>query len=107
VVVISYKEPDPYPIPSPNPTDPNLFILTLTYAGVKAGVNYGLNKLRFISPVHVGSEIRTRVTLKEVSEVPGGFQLVSEVSVEQKRAGSSEPEKKPAAIAETISRIYL
>lgn len=46
------------------------------------GVNYGLNKVRFVAPVHVGSKIRTRVVLKEVSEVPGGIQVIVESTFE-------------------------
>jgi acyl dehydratase len=75
--------------------------------GTKMGVNYGLNKVRFMAPVMVGSKIRTRVILKEVTDVPGGYQLVHEVIFEQLRPGSSEPEKKPSCIAETVTRIYL
>jgi acyl dehydratase len=48
------------------------------------GVNYGLNKVRFIAPVHVGSSVRTRVTLKEVTDVPGGIQVVIEGTFEVK-----------------------
>jgi len=75
--------------------------------GVKMGVNYGLNKVRFVSPVHVGSKVRTRVTLKEVTEVPGGIQVVIEGVFEVQEKGKSEPAKKPVAIAEQIARYYL
>ncbi len=48
------------------------------------GVNYGLNKVRFIAPVHVGASVRTRVTLKEVTDVPGGIQVIIEGTFEVK-----------------------
>jgi len=75
--------------------------------GVKMGVNYGLNKVRFIAPVHVGAKIRTRVVLKEIAEVPGGIQVVIESTFEVQEKGKSEPSKKPAAIAEQVARYYL
>lgn len=71
------------------------------YPGVKLGVNYGLNKVRFPSPVKVNSRIRSRSTLKEVTEVEGGIQLVREVTVEV------EGQPKPACVAETVSRLYF
>jgi acyl dehydratase len=71
------------------------------YPGVKLGVNYGLNKVRFPAPVKVNSRIRTRTRLKEVSEVPGGLQVVREVTFEV------EGGDKPACVAESISRLYF
>jgi acyl dehydratase len=71
------------------------------YPGVKLGVNYGLNKVRFPSPVKVNSRIRTKSVLKEVSEVEGGIQLVREVTIE------IEGQAKPACVAETVSRLYF
>jgi acyl dehydratase len=73
----------------------------LPYPGVKLGVNYGLNKVRFPSPVKVNSRIRTRTKLKEVTEVEGGLQMVREVTVEV------EGQAKPACVAETVSRLYF
>ena len=72
-----------------------------TYPGVKLGVNYGLNRVRFPAPVKVGSRIRTRGKLMEVSEVQGGLQLIREVTVEV------EGQEKPCCVAETISRLYF
>jgi acyl dehydratase len=71
------------------------------FPGVKMGVNYGLNRVRFPAPVRVGSRIRTRGKLLEVSEVTGGLQLIREVTVEV------EGEDKPCCVAETISRLYF
>jgi len=64
------------------------------------GVNYGLNKVRFPAPVPVGSRIRARMSLDEVTEVPGGLQLIRTVTVEV------EGSEKPAVVAESIVRLY-
>jgi acyl dehydratase len=71
------------------------------YPGVKLAVNYGLNRMRFISPVKVNSRIRARSILKEVQDVGGALQLVNEVTVEV------EGQPKPACVAETVSRLYF
>jgi acyl dehydratase len=65
------------------------------------GVNYGLNKVRFVSPVPVGSRLRGR--LKLISSEPidrQGVQMVWEVTVELEGAA------KPACVAESIVRRY-
>ncbi len=65
---------------------------------VSMGINYGVNKVRFPSPVPVGSRIRATGTIAEVTEVAGGVQSVVAVVVEIEGA------EKPAAIVETVSR---
>jgi acyl dehydratase len=68
----------------------------------RMGVNYGLNRVRFINPVHIGKRIRARAKLLSVDEVqPNVIQQVSEITVE------IEGETKPAMVAESISRAYL
>ncbi len=74
---------------------------TFTVEGSKMGVNYGLNKVRFINPVKVGSRVRATATLSEVTEVPGGLQVVVIQNIE------IDGVDKPACIAETVSRIYF
>jgi acyl dehydratase len=64
------------------------------------GVNYGLDKVRFPAPVPVGSRIRVRVTLDDVSEVPGGIHLKETFTTE------IDGEAKPAMVAERLSRLY-
>ncbi len=64
------------------------------------GVNYGMDKVRFPAPVPVGSRIRLRIRLDEVTEVPGGIQLKQTMTTEV------EGEEKPAMVAERISRLY-
>jgi acyl dehydratase len=68
--------------------------------GVTMGVNYGSNKVRFTSPVPVGSDVRAGATLAAVDEVAGGVQFAMDVVVEVK--GS----EKPACVAQTLSRLY-
>ena len=64
------------------------------------GVNYGLDKVRFPAPVPVGSRIRLRVSLDEVSEVPGGIHM------KQTMVTEVEGQEKPAMVAERLSRLY-
>jgi len=65
----------------------------------KMGINYGLDKVRFIAPVPVGSNVRARAVLSEVTEIPRGVQVKRTVTVEV------EGSEKPACVAETISRL--
>ena len=73
----------------------------LPVTGAKMGINYGLDRLRFITPVKVGSRVRARRKLLEVKEGEGFVQLKVEVTVE------IEGEDKPACVAETLSRAYF
>jgi acyl dehydratase len=68
--------------------------------GVRMGVNYGLNKVRFPSPVPAGSRVRGRVTLQRVDPVEGALQATWSVIVE--RAGAD----KPCCAAEWVVRYY-
>jgi len=67
---------------------------------VKMSVNYGLNKVRFPAPVPVGSRIRGRISLLAVEDIPGGAQMIWNVTMER------EGGEKPVCVAETISRRY-
>ena len=73
----------------------------VAFPGVKLGVNYGLNRVRFPAPVKVNSRIRAKSVLKEVAEIEGGIQMVREVTIE------IEGQPKPACVAETVSRLYF
>ena len=66
----------------------------------RMGINYGSNKVRFTNPVPVGSRIRNRMTVLEVSDIPGGWQARWQVTIE------IEGKVKPACVAEVISRVY-
>jgi acyl dehydratase len=69
--------------------------------GVRMGVNYGLNRVRFPAPLPTGSLLRAGVRLLSVEEVPGGVHVVNEVTLE--RDGGD----KPCCVAETVARYYL
>ncbi|SMX44263.1 MaoC family dehydratase [Actibacterium lipolyticum] len=70
--------------------------------GAAMGVNYGLNRVRFISPVKSGARIRGRFVLVDVSETkPGEITFKLNVTVE------IEGQEKPALVAEWINRRYL
>ena len=76
---------------------------TLTLEGIKMGVNYGFEKVRFINPVPSGAKIRGHFVLKAAEEKkPGQTQLNYEVTVEIEGAG----EDKPALVAEWITRQF-
>ena len=70
--------------------------------GVKMGVNYGGNKVRFLAPVPSNSRIRGRSKIVEFEEKrPGQFQYTTETTVE------IEGSDKPAMIAEWISQVFV
>ena len=68
---------------------------------VRMGVNYGLNKVRFMAPVPVGSRLRARLTLQAAEPVaPDGMQMTWLVTVER------EGGDKPVCVAESLARNY-
>ena len=69
--------------------------------GVRTKVNYGLDKVRFTSPVKVGARIRMTVTITDVQEVKGnGLHLVADGTIE------IEGEERPAVVATFLNRFY-
>lgn len=69
---------------------------------VEMGINYGLNKVRFLTPVRVGSAVRVRQKIKSVEEkTPGRLLTITEVTLE------IQGEDKPALIAETLTMTVL
>ena len=77
----------------------NMFLpQLLTVNGASMGVNVGLDKVRFPTPVRVDSRIRGRGEIVGVDEVKGGVQVVVRVTVEV------EGSDKPACVADTVSR---
>jgi acyl dehydratase len=72
----------------------------LEISGISMGVNYGLDKLRFPSPVKVGSKIRLSGVVDSVSDVPGGVQMAVDFTVE------IEGQDKPALAARALYRQY-
>ncbi|MEU6200043.1 MaoC family dehydratase [Streptomyces sp. NPDC047061] len=77
-----------------------LFTELLDVQGVTTKVNYGLNKVRFPSPVKVGSRIRLAGRLTEVEEVAGGVQIAVDGTIE------IDGGTKPAAVLQSLSRFY-
>jgi len=70
--------------------------------GAVMGVNYGFNKIRFVSPVRSGARIRGRFTLAELTQIrPGEVQFMMQVTVE------IEGQNKPVLVAEWLSRRYF
>src|ERR1700738_22108 len=72
----------------------------MSVGGVRMGINYGLDRVRFVSPVPAGSRICGRFTLSALADISGGAQATWKVTVE--REGSD----KPACIAEWLVRYY-
>ncbi|HEY0532917.1 MAG TPA: MaoC family dehydratase [Actinoplanes sp.] len=78
-----------------------LFTELLEITGTTMSVNYGLEKVRFPSPVRVGSKIRLAATVAEVTEVAGnGVQMVLDFTVE------IDGQPKPACVARPVYRHY-
>jgi acyl dehydratase len=70
--------------------------------GIKMGVNYGSDKLRFLAPVKSGKRVRARFKLSSMEEKrPGQWQQSQEVTIE------IEGEDKPALICEWISQFFV
>lgn len=69
--------------------------------GLRMGVNYGMNKVRFVSPVRVGSRIRARFVLQSIKDVePNGVEAQYNATIE------AEGSDKPACVAEWLVRYY-
>ena len=80
---------------------PKFFDEAISITESSMGVNYGLNKVRFMAPVPVGSRLRARMTLLAADPVDNaGMQLTWQVTVE--REGSA----KPVCVAESLIRRY-
>jgi acyl dehydratase len=68
--------------------------------GIRLGVNYGLNRVRFVSPVRAGSNIRARIVLQSLKDVQDGMEAVFNATVEV------EGGEKPCCVAEWVVRYY-
>ncbi len=69
-------------------------------SGISMGINYGADKVRFPSPVPVGSRLRAHGELIDAREVTGGVQVTVRITIER------EGGDKPAAVVDSLSR-YL
>ena len=72
----------------------------LEVEGVTTKVNYGLDKVRFVSPVKVGARVRMNAVVAEVTEIAGGYQLTVDQTIEIDGA------TKPAVVARGLYRFY-
>ena len=79
----------------------NLFLPQIVEVrGIRMGVNYGVDKVRFPAPVRVGARIRGAGELIRVEEVKGGVQATIRVTVE------IEGGDRPGCVVDTISRFF-
>jgi acyl dehydratase len=69
--------------------------------GVAGGINYGTNKVRFPTPLPVGTRVRAFSTLTDVTDHPMGVMLTQKVEVE------GEGLDKPVCVAETLSLMFV
>ena len=80
---------------------PRFFESSFAIVESRMGVNYGLNRVRFMAPVPVGSRLRARMTLLRADPIEGsGMQMSWEVTVEREGAA------KPVCVAESLVRRY-
>ncbi|MGC8509921.1 MAG: MaoC family dehydratase [Acidimicrobiales bacterium] len=79
---------------------PVLLSQVLHVDGVAMGVNYGANRVRFPSPVPVGSHVRAGATVAAIDPVSGGVQVTLDVTVEIRDAA------KPGCVAQVVYRYY-
>ena len=69
-------------------------------SGLRMGVNYGFNRVRFPSPVRAGSKIRAQFTLRSLKELPDAIEAMFGATVE------AQDNDKPCCVAEWLVRYY-
>jgi acyl dehydratase len=79
---------------------PGLLQSVIRVDGMRHGVNYGCNKVRFPSPVPVGSDLRLHAQVAAIEEVGGGVQLTLDLTIEVRDA------PKPACVAQVVYRYF-
>jgi acyl dehydratase len=72
----------------------------MTFHGLRMAINYGMNRMRFVSPVPAGSRIRARFMLISVEDASGSVQVTWQVTIDR------EHSDKPCCVAEWIVRYY-
>jgi acyl dehydratase len=80
---------------------PRLMSEAVKVEGVRMSVNYGMNRVRFTSPVPSGSRVRARLVLAKLEKLQGGVQLTWSATVER------EGGDKPCLVAEWLVRHYV
>jgi acyl dehydratase len=78
-----------------------LFAAAVSFEDVRLSLNYGLNRVRFPSPVPVGSRLRALCVLQAYEAIAGGAQVTVAVTIE--REGGA----KPACVAEWVTRHFV
>lgn len=79
---------------------PHLMAQVIAVKGIRMGINYGLNKLRFPGPVKIGKRVRLKASLAGFEEIPHGAQVTVAMTFEV------EGESKPGCVAEAVYRYY-
>jgi acyl dehydratase len=72
----------------------------IEFSGLRMAINYGLNRVRFVSPVPANSRIRARIVCGGVEEAGGAVQVEWRLTIER------EGERKPACVADWLVRYY-
>jgi acyl dehydratase len=80
---------------------PTLAPQIMQVTGVKMGVNYGCEKVRFPAPVPVGAKLRLGAALDGVDDIPGGAQVTMTFTFEV------EGSEKPSCVAQIVFRYYV
>ena len=75
--------------------------MTFSYTDRKMGLNYGVNRVRFTSPLPAGSKVRARFTLANYEKLDGGAQITWQATMEREGAD------KPVMVAEWLGRHYF
>jgi len=79
---------------------PNLIGQVFVVENLSFGVNYGCNKVRFVSPVTVGSALRLGIAVASVENIEGGVQVVLDATLEIEGAA------KPSCVAQVVYRYF-
>ena len=79
---------------------PKFSYAMFSFEGFAFGLNYGLNRVRFPSPMPVGGKLRMRAKLAAVDDIAGGAQITTELTFER------EGGDKPVCVAESLARVY-
>jgi acyl dehydratase len=81
---------------------PHLMEQIVAVKGIRMGINYGLNKLRYPGPVRIGKRVRLRASLVDLEEIANGAGAQATVSM----TFEVEDESKPGCVAEAVYRYY-
>jgi acyl dehydratase len=81
---------------------PHLMEQIVAVKGIRMGINYGLNKLRYPGPVRIGKRVRLRASLVDLEEIANGAGAQATVGM----TFEVEDESKPGCVAEAVYRYY-